>query len=276
MNNEMHTACHEDLSIRLNKFPGSVFTELDIEDGVARHTEALKRQTDVLDIVIKSRYSRKLIEKDHERGQAYFGFLSAVKTMRHHPDKEMHDAAVLVLDIIGHYGNVPRRPYNEETVAIEDLLREFEREDLAAALKLLGVLVWLKLLEDRNNEFRELMQQRYDEKVEMPTIRMRDARKDTDAALSSIIKRLEYSISVGKITENMPLFVAEMNVVLKRYKDLIAQKAGIAKAKGSKKETADSKDSKDSKGNSNDPTVSTVSNDSGDTTVSSDSTVSEA
>ena len=226
MPNEMHTQFHEDIEIIINKRPPSVFKQLGFEDAMPLFVQAVENQKAVLDIVTASKYSLLMLNKDHSRDHAVKGFAGYVKNMRHHHDVAVQEAAARVYTICKHYGNITKKSFDEETAAISDMLREYERDDLAADILTVKATEWIERIIEENNEFIALAHQRYAENAEMPTVRMKDVRKNTDRLYRSITGRLQYMITVGKTSIELAELVAEINAVVKHYKNQLAIKAG--------------------------------------------------
>jgi hypothetical protein len=201
---------------------------LDLHDALPLHSAALIAQKLVLDIIRGSKYTRMMAEKDHARDQTLKGFIAAVKAMHHHFDVNVREASHRVSNVFNHYGNIANRPYDEETAAIEDILREFKKSDLLADLLLLGVMQWCEHLELDNEEFKDLSRQRYQEMAAIPKQRMSTARTETDKIYRSIVHRLEYQVTVGRITTELTDIITDMNVVIAHYRNLLAQRTGRA------------------------------------------------
>jgi hypothetical protein len=70
-----------------------------------------------------------------------------------------------------------------------------------------------------------LMLARYDEAAKRPDIQMQSIRKEIDKVFRSILDLLEALVRVDGPEKNKA-FLAELNVVMERYKDILAQEAG--------------------------------------------------
>ena len=64
------------------------------------------------------------------------------------------------------------------------------------------------------------------EKLSLPTVRMKNARIDTDKAYRNIVKHLEYTILINRITPEFTTLVSQLNIIIIRYKNVLAHKAG--------------------------------------------------
>lgn len=214
MTNETHTQFHDDSYMSINKRTEEVIATLGLTELLALYTQALNKQKSVLDIVIGSKYTKLIAEKDHDRDQTLIGFKTAVKSMHHHFDPAVRQAAERVNNIFRHYGNIPHRSNDEETAAIEDLIREFSRTDLTADLNTLNVMSWHNRLVLDNSGFITLTQQRYDEIAALPAERMRNVRKDTDKFYRSITQQLELLVMVNRITPALTSLITDLNVII--------------------------------------------------------------
>ena len=226
MPNELHYKMHKDVYVVIDRRPGHDIEMLDMLALRADYFAAFDIEQSVLDIVTKSKYSREIIDADRQRDTTCLGFMASVKAMLYHFDPAVQSAARRVMDIFDHYGNIPKRSYNEETAAIEDFLRELQRPDLADAITKLGVEAWRDRLDADNRAFEALYLLRYDEKAALPAIRMKEARVETDKRYRNIVTHLEYLLMMNRVTPQLSSLITDINVVVTNYKIILAQKAG--------------------------------------------------
>ena len=226
MSNEMNTRFHEDFLLLTEKHHNPVIVEiLGITDLSRLYRDAAERQKAALDIIVSSKYTRELSTKDHERDQTVMGLTATVKAiMQHHFDPAVRAAAQRLMDVIRHYKSIVHRSFDEETAAIDDLLREFARADLAADIILTGVKPWCDKLATQNGEYVVITRHKYDEKAAMPTQRMRAARKETDKYYRTIIGQAEYFVTIGWLTLQLEDFIADINVLATHYANILAKK----------------------------------------------------
>jgi hypothetical protein len=126
---------------------------------------------------------------------------------------------------VEHYGDIAAKPYDEETAAIEDLHRELLKPENIVQITTLGLGDWLAQLVQANRNFEDVMMQRYDEIAHRPDLNMRDIRKQMDKVFRLLLDLLESLVRVNGPDTNKD-FLAELNAVMKRYKDILAQEAG--------------------------------------------------
>jgi enamine deaminase RidA (YjgF/YER057c/UK114 family) len=184
----------------------------------------------LLDTIRKSGYTAELDAQDHVRDGIYRGFTDAIKSALNHFDAAKREAAHRLSAVFDHYGNIASRSYDEETAAIDDLLRELATGANATALSTLALNDWAAQLHAENRAFDALIRARYSETATRPTTRMRTARIATDTALRAILYHMEALVTVNGETAYAP-FINELNAVSDRYKNILAQQAGQRKAK---------------------------------------------
>jgi hypothetical protein len=227
LRNETHVEFNENVKRIIIKYNPEA---LDIFPQYVVYKTALGEEISALDIILKSEYTEKISEQDHRRDSIFRGFADAVKSSLNHFDPEKREAAAKIEVVVEHYGNITNKTYDEETAAIDDLLRELASGDYPSVVNVLRINDWLTQLNIENQKFKDLMTERYEEVSQRPAVRMRTARTETDKALHSIIYRIEALALVNGIDAYEP-FIKELNAVLERYKNIQAQEQGRRKAK---------------------------------------------
>jgi hypothetical protein len=185
-------------------------------------------EVSVLDVIRKSEYTVEIYEQDRSRDHIFRGLTDALKSALNHFDPAKADAARKVNTVFEHYGNIAAKTLDQETAAIDDLLRELASADYPALIQTLAVADWLTQLDTENNRFKTLMMERYGESALRPTTQMKQARAETDKAFRTIIAQIEALVIVNGAATYEP-FIKELNVVLSRYKNILAQEAGTRK-----------------------------------------------
>jgi hypothetical protein len=84
---------------------------------------------------------------------------------------------------------------------------------------------WVVQLAAENQRFKILMDERYKETSQRPATRMKAARTETDRALRNLFNQIEALARVNGIAAYEE-FVKELNAVLERYKNILAQEKG--------------------------------------------------
>ncbi|MDR3340025.1 MAG: DUF6261 family protein [Candidatus Symbiothrix sp.] len=222
LRNESHVEFHETVNRLFITYPPS-------ELGLATLYEIYKPQFDaevsVLDLIRKSDYTEDIYEQDHLRDHIFRGLTDAVKSALNHFDEAKKNAAHKINRVIENYGNIAVKTLDQETAAIDDLLREFADGNYPALLQTLSLGDWIDQLGTENERFKTLMMARYGESAQRPTTRMKAARLEVDKAFRAITSQIEALALVHGSAAYEP-FVKEINAVIERYKHLLAQKNG--------------------------------------------------
>jgi len=222
LRNEAHVEFHTNLNLLMTRFGAQA---LGIAAQYAVYKPLLDEEVSVLDIIRKSELTGELEEKDLERDHLFRGFADTVKGYLNHFDESRRTAARKLEVVLEHYGNITAKSYDEETAAIEDLYRELLKPENAGQITLLGLGEWLGQLVQANRNFEAMMMARYDESAQRPTIRMKNVRAEVDKVFRSIIDLLEALVCVNGADTNKA-FIVEVNVIMERYKNILAQEAG--------------------------------------------------
>jgi hypothetical protein len=182
----------------------------------------------VLDVIYKSEITDEINAQDHVRDAIFRGFSDAIKSGLNHYDENKRNAAYKIEVVLEHFGNIAILTLDEETAAIEDLIRELKTENNTNLLATLGLTDWLPELSNANDKFKDLMMMRYTEVSQRPSIRMKEIRTAVNKAFRNMIDQLEALIKV-KGMAGYEDFIKETNAVTERYKRILAQEGGNRK-----------------------------------------------
>jgi hypothetical protein len=222
LRNEAHVEFHTTVNKLFGNFGPDM---LGIGTLYTVYLPLLDEEIAALDIIRRSKFTPEITENDHTRDSLYRGFADNVKSNLHHFDPAKREAARKVEIVLEHYGNIAAKSLDEETAAIEDLYRELLKPDNYPHVIALGLGPWMEELIQVSRHLEQLMMERYDEAAQRPDIHMRNIRKEIDKVFRSILDLLEALVRVNGVATNKA-FIAELNVVMERYKDILAQEAG--------------------------------------------------
>jgi hypothetical protein len=225
LRNEVHVECHESVD---NVFVKHAPALLGIAPQYEQYKSQLGVEISVLDVISKSEHTAALEEQDHKRDRLFRGFGDAVKSGLNHFAPAKQDAARKLQSILDHYGNIAAKPLDQETAALDDLLRELAMPNHAALIATLGLEDWLVELNTENQAFKTLIMERYAETALRPTTRMKSARAAVDKTFREMVDRIEALVMVNGAA-SYEAFIRELNAVLERYKNMLAQRQGRAK-----------------------------------------------
>jgi hypothetical protein len=192
----------------------------------------------LLDMITKSRFTLKIVNKDHERDATGSGFVAAVKALTRYPLPEKSEPAAELYSILEHYGYLADRGYSEQTSATADILDELSLPANKALLEATGLGFWVEELQRLNDEFSDLVRARDAEVGQRPEQQMKVARAEVDAAWYAILARVEAMIILNGIdyTTALAPFVHEYNAIADRYKRFLAVERGRRAAKKDEEE----------------------------------------
>jgi hypothetical protein len=232
MRNETHTAFHGEVDHVFIKNNPDVLGFKPLYD---HYHIALDHEKESLDFIRKSSLTIKIQEQDHKRDIVYRGFVDTVKGATNHYNPEHREAARILSDIFKHYGNIARKPLNEETAAINDLIVELNKPASSHAISLLGLTDWLRKFQEENDLFATLMRERYIEISQQTSYRMEETRKETDKYYHAIVNHIEnLYLSEIQVSE---IFIKEWNAIIDHFKRILAQELAERKKSSEKNET---------------------------------------
>lgn len=181
---------------------------------------------EALEIIRKSATTEQIAEADNVRDSVFRGFSDAVKSAGNHFDNSKREAAKRLKIIFDQFGNIARKPYDEETASIYNFLQEINAK--SADVTSLGLSDWVTQLDAENKAFEALMKNRYDENASKTALRMKDVRIETDRCYRDILDRIDALILINGEEKYAP-FVKDMAVRVDRFENLLAQRKGRAK-----------------------------------------------
>jgi hypothetical protein len=194
-----------------------------------------------LDYISKSGLTAKLRDQDKVRDKLIKGLTALIRSYLTHPDVTLRDAAEQLMLVLDHYWSIPKRSYDDETTAIDDLLRELDLPAQTARITLLAIAPQIANFRAANDRFKVLIDERDVEIAQRPKITMKEARAAAEEKLSDMLDRLESIIVLNGIdfSEELEAFVPEYEAITTRYKNILAQEKGRRKASAAKKEEED-------------------------------------
>lgn len=184
-----------------------------------------------LNVIRKSATSDQLTAVDNERDAVFRGLSDTIKANRNHRNEAKRDAATRLSILFNQYGNVARKPYDEETAAIIKLLSEL-KGTYAADSATIELGEWIDDLESKNNEFDRLMKSRYSEGAAKSDVVMKAVRLEIDASVRDINNMLDALMLVNGAAAYEP-FVKEYNARVDKYENTLATRRGRNTAKTS-------------------------------------------
>ena len=182
-----------------------------------KEDEGIKRVT-------KSALTGKIHEADKARDDIYSGMVEINEASLKHYHPSVREAAQKLKILFDTYGNVSKKPLNEQTSAVYNILQEL-RGNYAEQARTVGIDGWANELEARNNAFEALVKERFDESAAKTDVVVKTARVALDAAYDTIVERVN-ALAVIEGVEQYERFIKTLNTVIAKYTAAVNARLG--------------------------------------------------
>jgi hypothetical protein len=217
LRNDAHFQFHTELKDLVNKATPAA---LNIQSQFDAYLPLYEQEDEVLKKIMKSVFTEDINDADHQRDLTFSGMVDANKSALKHFNPATQSAAKRLKIVFDTYGNVARKPINEETSAIYNLLQELNG-NYAADVAATGIADWVTELETNNNALEALVKNRYDEGAAKTNLILKEVRVQVDAVYHAMAARLEalYIVEGTAVYEN---FIHAWNVIVAKYHNAVA------------------------------------------------------
>jgi hypothetical protein len=174
--------------------------------------------------IVKSAITAQIQEADRARDEIYTGMVETSNAALKHFSEEVRKAAIRLRILFDTYGDVARKPLNEQTSATYNILQELKGK-YASDTASVGIAAWVSELEVRNNAFADLMRERFDETAGRTDIVLKEVRAEVDQSYFAIREKINALVIVEGVAsyEN---FIRTFNAVIAKYTSLTKPKGG--------------------------------------------------
>jgi hypothetical protein len=221
LRNEEHFQFHTELTAIVEAHTKAA---LGVEALWARYAAAYADEREALDVVRKSAATEELVDADGARDETFRGLSDVVRASTRHYDESARAAAHRLAVVLDGYGNVGRKPYDEQTAAVAALL-DYLRGKGAADVATLGLAGWVAELAAQNEAFDALKKGRYTEAAGRTQLKMKDVREEIDEAYRAIARRIDALAVVNGETPYAG-FVNELNARIATYGGALSKRQG--------------------------------------------------
>ncbi len=193
----------------------------------------IDREDECLLFIRKSHYTKGIREENRMRDLLFRGLYETVEAATRHFDAQKAEAGRLLKILFDTYGNLAKKPADEKTASIFNLLQELEG-NYAAQVQEAGVGDWIAELKLRNAKYDGLVKNRDAESAGRARENMVAVRKEIDEQYRRIIQAVESLLALcdnDQEAANYQRLIGEMNAVIVRYKARLTQRAGKGKNK---------------------------------------------
>ena len=185
----------------------------------AQEDKALKK-------IMKSAITADIQAADQRRDQLFGGMVDANRAALRHFRPEVQEAARRVKIVLYTYGNLARKPLNEQTSGVYNLLQDLNGKYAADAITA-GLKEWMDELQAANEAFDRLMKDRYEESALKTDLVLKQVRQQADEHYRIIIERINALVTVEG-AEGYAEFIRYHNTIITKYATTVAQRAGKA------------------------------------------------
>lgn len=225
LSNSAHVSMNAEIALRMDS--------LSIADSkISPLQSALKaciaKEQECVNRIMKSATTEELEQQDVLRDTTFRFLTNVVLAYTLCPDEETRLAAKRLEAIFSAYHSVYLKAYSEETAGIDGLLADLGSETAKADIKLIHLEAFVLELERENKWYKNLDEQRTSEYMTRVKTETAQARKATDEALDTVIRRVN-AMQELEPTELTATFINAVNQIYKKYSDLIAAKAAKKK-----------------------------------------------
>ena len=170
----------------------------------------------------KSALTTEIQKADKARDEIWSGINSMNKAALKHFDPAVQKAAQRLKVVFDAYGNIAKKPLNEQTSAVYNILQELQGK-YAADVATVGIEQWAAELQARNIAFGALVKDRFDEVALKTDVVLKEARAELDVAYRAIIERIGAFVVLEGPAE-YEHFIRALNVVVDNYADALARR----------------------------------------------------
>jgi hypothetical protein len=191
---------------------------------VDNHTHLLTDEHSVLDALLKNPLTTEINLFDEVRDGLLIGLRGTVKYATYHYDENIKAAAIKLMPIFEHYGEVEKKSYAEETAAISKLVSELNGT-YAPLCQTVGVTGWVNPLNEANLQFDAAVNGRNADQAVKPKIQLKALRLQIDDQYRAIVKRINAILEINP-QEAQIAFANELNQYIDKTNIALAQRQG--------------------------------------------------
>ncbi len=180
-----------------------------------------KQEDEAIKKIVKSAISDDIETADRVRDITFRGLVDANKAVLNHFSAEKTGAAKRLQIVFDTYGNLARKPFDEATSAIYNLLQELTGA-YAQDVKIVGITDWVQELEANNKKLEALMRERYKESAQRSSLVLKEVRVEVDAAYRATTERID-ALALVEGGEVYTKFIRQINVIIEKYNHNLAR-----------------------------------------------------
>jgi hypothetical protein len=169
------------------------------------------RAAEAMEFIRKSEFTRRCDELDEKRDRLIAPINNFVRSFLQDADPAMRDAATDLMIVIDHYAGMAEENRDQESQRIINFVSELRSNHAPKITALEGLERRLLQLEEANNEYIKLQDDRTFADAEKTDIRMSDVRREGDKYLR-VVWNLVDALLLTAPTADLETFAAQLNV----------------------------------------------------------------
>jgi len=219
--NDEHFQFNTEFLDTVNRFGAS---QLKIETDFGIYLPLYGQEDTVLKKIIKSAFTAEIEEADKRRDTLFSGMVATSNAALNHFNADTRKAAARLKILFDTYGNLARKPLNQQTSGVYNLMQELNGA-YAADARQVAIVDWAAELEAANVAFDRLVKDRFEESAAKTDLVLREVRREVDAAYRAIITRIG-ALVIVEGADAYAEFIRYWNTVIAKYAAIVAQRAG--------------------------------------------------
>ena len=227
LRNDEHFQFNTEFKDLVNKFDAA---ELKIGAQFNDYLALFKQEDEALKKIMKSEFTLDLQDLDKRRDRLFRGITEISKTALYHFNEEVQEAGKRLKILLDTYGKIARKPMNEATSAIYNILQELNGKYAPDVALVADLADWVAELETCNGSFDQLMKNRYEESAMKTDLVLKECRQKVDEAYQNIVEHIN-ALVVIEGEADYKEFIRNLNIVIEKYAVILAHRRGVAAAK---------------------------------------------
>jgi hypothetical protein len=188
---------------------------------------AVQNEDTAFKYLAKSADTERIAKIDEQFDASFLGMRSYSNSFLKHFGEAERYAAENLKVILDKYGNITKQPYRQALALAHNLIQDLRNR--AEDIRTINLVPWIDAFEMMEQQLSSLLEKRNEEMSQQTTLRMKDARQETDSCYHRIVNRINAMINLhGK--DFVPRFFDEFNRHATEYNNKYAQHIGRIQA----------------------------------------------
>ncbi|MDL2315290.1 DUF6261 family protein [Bacteroidales bacterium OttesenSCG-928-C19] len=188
----------------------------------------LERLDKAIVALSKSEYTELVAEADNWRDSVYRGFVLYVQAFSHSFDDDEREAARRLQVLIDNYGDFRRNSLDDQSAIMDNFTQDLQSMH-TENLTTIGATKWLTSMQDRNEDFKDVVESRHEEQVEQIREEVHMLRTQSGDVYREIVSLIEAGNRLSGGTAYVAL-INQINERVAHYKTVLATRKGVAEA----------------------------------------------